>query len=681
FVDFFVKHGHQAFPSAPLIAENDASLLFTNAGMVPFKQVFISGGGNTKMAVSSQKCLRAGGKHNDLENVGYTNRHHTFFEMLGNFSFGDYFKDRAIELAWEFVTKELCLDRNRLWITTYHDDQEAFGIWKKITGFPDDRIIKIDTEDNFWSMGDTGPCGPCSEIFYDYGGRFTEIWNLVFMQYCKDVNGDIRPLPRKCIDTGMGLERITAVMQGVRDNYDTCLFKALIKKSQDVFGDSADGLAHRVIADHVRAAAFLIAEGLMPGSEGRGYVLRRIIRRAVRYAHRLDGSTAVHEVVSALVEEASDGYMGDAYPELIRAKDLITSTMQLEEEGFAYTLRKGLVLLEKEISNSVEQGVLCGDIVFKLYDTYGFPVDITIDIAKERGLKFDAQGFEQNMIAQKSRSRRHWVGSGADSLCTLWETLALQHKGTRFIGYEQSTTKAAVLSIVRGGRVVEYGSVGEEVEVVLDVSPFYAESGGQQGDRGKLVAVLRDGKRVEKGESVDVLDTRKVANVLYLHKCIIREGQLHVGDVVDASIDEERRRKLRANHSATHLLHHALRTLVDGSIQQRGSLVSAEKLRFDFSCASQLTKAQLDQVEDQVNRVIRANYPVFIDNCSLDEAIQRGAVGLFGEKYDHECVRVVHIGDSQELCCGTHVRYVGEIGVCKIISECGISAGVRRIEA
>ena len=698
FLNFFVKHGHKSFPAAPLIAEGDATLLFTNAGMVPFKQIFTSGSSDVKTAVSSQKCLRAGGKHNDLENVGYTNRHHTFFEMLGNFSFGDYFKDTAIELAWNFVTRELCLEKDRLWITVYSDDQEAFEIWKKVTGFPEHKIIKISTDDNFWSMGDVGPCGPCSEIFYDYGenvpgglpgteqsdgARFTEIWNLVFMQFFRDEKGTLQQLPRKCIDTGMGLERISAVVQGVCDNYDTDMFKAIIEKSQKTFGHPEHAVAHRVIADHIRAASFLIAEGLVPGNEGRNYVLRRIIRRAVRYAYQLNNNKfSIHDVVSVLTRKGSAGYMGDVYPEIVQAEQVIVSTLELEEKGFYDTLRRGTHILEKEISGLSQGDVLRGDIAFKLYDTFGFPLDITLDITKERHLLFDNSGFEECMLKQKKRSRKHWTGSGESTVSPLWGELLFRHNSTCFVGYENTRCASSVLAIVKNDQLVEHAVANDTVAVLLDISPFYGESGGQEGDKGTLTVVkecVGHGSEVEC--VVEVQGTKKVENRLHIHECFVKSGSIKVGDVVYAVVDEDRRSSLRANHSATHMLHNALRTLIGPKIQQKGSLVAEDKLRFDYSHSSPLTREQIMVIEQEINRQIVSNKPVFIDSCSYEHAVENGALALFGEKYDHNSVRVVIIGNSKELCCGTHVRCTGDIGAFKIISETGISTGVRRIEA
>ena len=698
FVDYFVKHGHKSFPSAPLIAEGDASLLFTNAGMVPFKQIFTSGDSDVATAVSSQKCLRAGGKHNDLENVGYTNRHHTFFEMLGNFSFGNYFKDTAIELAWNFVTQELCLSKDRLWITVYSEDQEAFNIWKKVTGFPDNRIIRISTDDNFWSMGDTGPCGPCSEIFYDYGenvpgglpgtdqgdgARFTEIWNLVFMQFFRDEEGTLSPLPRKCIDTGMGLERISAVVQGVCDNYDTDMFKAIIARSQQTFGNPGHPVAHRVIADHIRAASFLIAEGLGPGNEGRNYVLRRIIRRAVRYAYQLNNEKfSIRDVVPVLTRRGSAGYMGDVYPEIVRAEQAIMSTLEQEENGFYDTLRRGTALLEREISGLAPGDVLKGDVAFRLYDTFGFPLDITLDIAKEKQLLFDTEGFDKCMSQQKERSRKHWVGSGESAMSSLWCEILARHNSTCFVGYENIRCAASILAIVKDNKIVEQTSAGDVVSVLLDISPFYGESGGQEGDKG-TITVVRECLKYDNGEEsvIEVRNTKRLENRLNVHECFVRSGSVKVGDVVYAVVDENRRSSLRANHSATHMLHNVLRTLISSEVQQKGSLVAEDKLRFDYSHSSPLTSEQIMLIEQEINKQIVSNKPVFTDNCSYNSAVQQGAIALFGEKYDHDSVRVVSIGDSKELCCGTHVRCTGDIGAFKIISETGISTGVRRIEA
>ncbi|AHX09708.1 alanine--tRNA ligase [Ehrlichia chaffeensis] len=701
FIDFFAKNGHQVFPSSPLILKDDPSLLFTNAGMVQFKQMFTNpNNANVNTATSSQKCLRVGGKHNDLENVGYTNRHHTFFEMLGNFSFGSYFKEGAIEFAWNFVIKELSLSKDRLYFTVYHDDQEAFDLWKKISGVSDSRIIKITTSDNFWSMGNTGPCGPCSEIFYDYGdnvkgglpgtpeedgARFTEIWNLVFMQYDRKLDGELCVLPKKCIDTGMGLERIAAVMQGVHDNYDISLFKALIAASKEQSGNSTNELAHRVIADHVRSAAFLIAEGLTPGNEGRNYILRRIIRRAARYVYMLKYDDALmYKVFPTLIDEESCGYMADYYPELIHAKDLIMSILKIEEENFKDTLVRALPLLEKELMNLSSGDILSGDIVFKLYDTYGFPVDITLDIIKEKGVKFDEQGFYDNMNKQKERSKlNHSIKSDQQLKEEFWVDIKERCGSTKFVGYERYDTKATVLSIVCGGdKNVEIANVGDKVSILLDITPFYAESGGQKGDVGIFNVIVRQEKELFANDNIaEVIDTKKVLDTLYIHECIIKQGSLMVGDVIFAKIDCERRRNLCANHSATHLLHYVLKSEIDSSIMQKGSLVSDEKLRFDFSYGVALTKEQLTLIEDKMYSLISGNNPVISHVCDLKDAVAGGAVALFTEKYEEHGVRVVSIKDSKELCCGTHVKYTSEIGCFKIVSEASIACGIRRIEA
>ena len=701
FIDFFAKNDHQVFPSSPLIVTDDPSLLFTNAGMVQFKQMFIDpNNASIGTAVSSQKCLRVGGKHNDLENVGYTNRHHTFFEMLGNFSFGPYFKEGAIEFAWNFITKELSLNKNKLYFTVYHDDQEAFDLWKKVSGVSDSKIIKIKTNDNFWSMGSTGPCGPCSEIFYDYGdnikgglpgtleedgARFTEIWNLVFMQYDRKLDGELCVLPKKCIDTGMGLERITAVMQGVHDNYDISLFRDLIEVSKRQSGNNTNELAHRVIADHVRSAAFLIAEGLTPGNEGRDYILRRIIRRAARYVYMLkyDGAL-MYQIFPTLIDEKSCGYMADYYPELFRAKNLIVSILKIEEENFRDTLIRALPLLEKELMNLSSGDILSGDIAFKLYDTYGFPVDVTLDIIKEKGVKFDEQGFYDNMSKQKERSRlNHFIKSDQQLKGKFWTDVKQYCGDTKFVGYEYCNAKAKVLSIVHGNdKVTEVANVGDKVDILLDITPFYAESGGQKGDTGILNVIVRQEKELLDYSSVaEVIDTRKILDTLYVHECVIRKGSIMVGDIISAEVNYKRRKDLCANHSATHLLHYVLKSEIDNSIMQKGSLVSDDKLRFDFSYGMALTNEQLTLIEDKMYSLIRENSPVITDICDLKDAVAAGAVALFIEKYEEHGVRVVNIKNSKELCCGTHVKYTGEIGCFRIISEASVACGIRRIEA
>ncbi|QGR02232.1 alanine--tRNA ligase [Ehrlichia ruminantium] len=701
FIDFFVKNGHQVFPSSSLIVKDDPSLLFTNAGMVQFKQMFTSVDGKSiSTAVSSQKCLRVGGKHNDLENVGHTNRHHTFFEMLGNFSFGNYFKEHAIELAWNFVTKELALDKNRLYLTVYHDDKDAFSLWKKISGFSDDKIIKIKTNDNFWSMGNTGPCGPCSEIFYDYGesikgglpgtaeedgARFTEIWNLVFMEYNKTAEGELSVLPRKCIDTGMGLERIAAVMQGVHDNYDISLFKALITVSKKESGNNSSEIAHRVIADHVRSAAFLIAEGLTPGNEGRDYILRRIIRRAARYVYMLKYTgPLMYKIFPALIDEQSNAYMADYYPELFKARDMIISILRTEEENFKDTLIRALPLLEKELACLSTGDMLSGDIIFKLYDTYGFPVDITLDIIKERGVKFDEKGFYDNMEQQKTRSRLHHSIKSTEQLKEkVWEDIRQSFDNTKFVGYDNFKSQAKILVIViDNSRSIEIANVGDKVDLLMDVTPFYPESGGQQADIGLLSVMIRQGTSLLASNNIaEVVNTKNILDGLYVHECVVKSGCLVIGDIISAEINSRRRKDLCANHSATHLLHYILKLEVDSNIMQKGSLVSGDKLRFDFNHNMALTKEQIKLVEDRICDLIRQNHPVETNICDLQDAIEGGAMALFTEKYDSHGVRVVNIGNSKELCCGTHVKYTGEIGCFKIISEASIACGIRRIEA
>ncbi|WP_341816928.1 alanine--tRNA ligase [Wolbachia endosymbiont (group A) of Agelastica alni] len=682
FIKFFVSNDHKQVSSSPLIPEHDPTLMFTNAGMVQFKNIF-TGAQKTEMkrAVSSQKCLRAGGKHNDLENVGYTTRHHTFFEMLGNFSFGDYFKETAIEFAWKFITKELSLDKNRLSITVYHTDDEAYEIWRKISGFSSDKIIRIATDDNFWSMGSTGPCGPCSEIFYDHGSpnlqegdRIVEIWNLVFMEFNKDEEGNLHKLPKKCIDTGMGLERIAAVMQNVHDNYDIDLFSALISKSQEYCGNTENKVAHKIIADHLRAAAFLIAEGVLPGNEGRNYVLRRLIRRAARYIHLLGyNDSLLHRVFPALIDSTSSAYMGDIYPELIRAKSLIETTLKSEEENFKDTLMKGINLLEKFTTDLKSGDTLPGESAFKLYDTYGFPLDITLDILKERKINFDQKGFDDAMEEQKEKARAKWTGSGEKSVEQVWFDLIDKFGKTKFVGYEfNEVSDAKILAIVSSkNEVIDSAKEGEKITIILDKTPFYGESGGQVGDTGNLIKSDR---------SIIIVENTNKANELYLHRCIVRSGSVHKGDTVTASIDREKRQTLRRNHSATHLLHFTLRKILGDHVTQKGSLVAPDKLRFDFSHNTQVTQDQLFLVEDMVNSLIRENLSTSTKIQSMNQAIDEGAMALFGEKYGNQ-VRVVKIGDSRELCGGTHVEHTGEIGLFKIVTESSVAFGVRRIEA
>ncbi|WP_264730974.1 alanine--tRNA ligase [Wolbachia endosymbiont (group A) of Sphaerophoria taeniata] len=709
FIKFFLSNDHEQVSSSPLIPEHDPTLMFTNAGMVQFKNIF-TGAQKTEMkrAVSSQKCLRAGGKHNDLENVGYTTRHHTFFEMLGNFGFGDYFKETAIEFAWKFITKELSLDKNRLSITIYHTDDEAYEIWRKISGFSSDKIIRITTDDNFWSMGSTGPCGPCSEIFYDHGSpnlqdddRIVEIWNLVFMEFNKDEEGNLHKLPKKCIDTGMGLERIATVMQNVHDNYDIDLFSALINKSQEYCGRTENKIAHKIVADHLRAAAFLIAEGVLPGNEGRNYILRRLIRRAARYIHLLGyNDSLLHRIFPALIDSTSSAYMGDVYPELVRAKSLIETTLKSEEENFKDTLMKGINLLEKFTTDLKSGDTLPGESAFKLYDTYGFPLDITLDVLKEKKINFDQKGFDDAMGEQKERARAKWAGSGEKSVEQVWFDLINKFGKTKFVGYDfNEVSDAKILAIVSSkNEVIDSAKEGEKITIILDKTPFYGESGGQVGDTGSFIvpSVIqvadtgiqkeentwsRAGMKTDRiaGSMVIVENTNKI-NDLCLHRCIVKFGSICKGDVVTASIDKERRQTLRRNHSATHLLHFALRKILGDHVTQKGSLVAPDRLRFDFSHNTQVTQDQLFWVEDMVNSLIRENLSASTKIQSMNQAIEEGAMALFGEKYGDQ-VRVVNIGDSKELCGGTHVEHTGEIGLFKIVTESSVAFGVRRIEA
>jgi alanyl-tRNA synthetase len=693
FLDFFEANGHARVQSAPLVPHNDPTLMFVNAGMVPFKNVFT--GLETRpysQATSSQKCVRAGGKHNDLDNVGYTARHHTFFEMLGNFSFGDYFKDRAIELSWNLLTKEWGLSPDRLTATVYHTDDEAFDLWKKISGLPESRIIRIPTKDNFWSMGDDGPCGPCSEIFYDHGehipggppgspdedgDRFVEIWNLVFMQYEQAAGEIVSELPSKSIDTGMGLERIAAVLQGVTDNYDTDTFKALIAASEALTHTNAEGpnkASHRVIADHLRASGFLVADGVLPANEGRGYVLRRIMRRAMRHAHLLGAKEPLMwRLVPALVAE-----MGAAYPELVRAQPLIEATLQQEEVRFRHTLSTGLKLLDEATAELAEGGTLAGETAFKLYDTYGFPYDLTEDALRPRGIAVDREGFDAAMAEQKSKARAAWKGSGAKASDELWFDLAEEFGSTEFTGYSGDEGEGAVLAIVKDGARVERAEVGETVQILLNQTPFYGESGGQTGDTGKLSTL--------KGFQGDVEDTTKPLGKLHVLLTKVTAGELSVGDTVQQKVDTERRNRIRANHSATHLLHAALRHRLGTHVTQKGSLVAADHFRFDFSHPKAMTREDIEAVEADVNAQIRGNEAVTTRLMTPDEAISAGAMALFGEKYGDE-VRVLSMGRagegdySVELCGGTHVQALGDIQLLKIVSESAVSSGVRRIEA
>jgi alanyl-tRNA synthetase len=693
FLDYFGGAGHQVVPSAPLVPQNDPTLMFVNAGMVPFKNVFTGLESRPYLtAASSQKCVRAGGKHNDLDNVGYTARHHTFFEMLGNFSFGDYFKEQAITHAWTLLTREWGLPADRLTATVYHTDDEAFDLWRKIAGLPESRIIRIPTKDNFWAMGDSGPCGPCSEIFYDHGDhipggppgspdedgdRFVEIWNLVFMQYEQEDNQIVRDLPRPSIDTGMGLERIAAVLQGVHENYDTDTFRALIAASSELTRTDALGerkASHRVIADHLRASGFLISDGVLPANEGRGYVLRRIMRRAMRHAHILGAAEPLmHRLVPALVAE-----MGVAYPELIRAQPLIEETLKLEETRFRQTLANGLRLLD-EATGAMNQGdVLPGQVAFKLYDTFGFPYDLTEDALRAQGLGVDRSGFDAAMAEQKAAARAAWKGSGSKASEDVWFDIAEEHGSTEFIGYAGHEGEGQVIAIVKDGARVDRAAAGDEVVILTNQTPFYGESGGQQGDTGKISS--------DKGLAAEVRDTSKPLGRLHAHHARIASGEIAVGDAVHLAVDTERRGRVRANHSATHLLHAALRHRLGTHVTQKGSLVGPEHFRFDFSHPKALTREDIAAVEAEVNRHIRENDAVTTRLMSADEAIAAGAMALFGEKYGDE-VRVLSMGRgsdasySVELCGGTHVNALGDIQLFKILSESAVASGVRRIEA
>ena len=693
FLDYFGAAGHKVVPSAPLVPQNDPTLMFVNAGMVPFKNVFT--GLETRpysTAASSQKCVRAGGKHNDLDNVGYTARHHTFFEMLGNFSFGDYFKARAIELAWGLLTREWGLSPDRLTVTVYHTDDEAFDLWRRISGLPESRIIRIATSDNFWSMGDTGPCGPCSEIFFDHGehipggppgspdedgDRFVEIWNLVFMQY-EQVDAATRlDLPKPSIDTGMGLERIAAVLQGVHDNYDTDTFKALIAASGELSGTPTTGptqASHRIIADHLRASGFLIADGVLPAGEGRGYVLRRIMRRAMRHAQLLGVTEPLmHRLVPALV-----GAMGAPYPELVRAQPLIEETLRLEETRFRATLANGLKLLDEATAALGPGDVLPGAVAFKLYDTYGFPYDLTEDALRGPGITVDRAGFDAAMAEQKRAARAAWAGSGQAASEQVWFDLAEAHGATEFVGYSTDTAQGQVVALVRDGAPVASAAAGDTVAVLTNQTPFYAEAGGQMGDAGTIEGGA--------GFAATVTDTSKPLGKLHVHRARIESGSVAVGDSVTLRVDAERRSRIRANHSATHLLHAALRHQLGGHVTQKGSLVAPDRLRFDFSHAKALTPAEIAAVEAEVNAQIRGNAAVGTRLMTPDAAIAAGAMALFGEKYGDE-VRVLSMGRrgeddySVELCGGTHVSALGDIALFKIIAEGAVAAGVRRIEA
>ncbi|MBB2755382.1 UNVERIFIED_ORG: alanyl-tRNA synthetase [Rhizobium aethiopicum] len=695
FLDYFKKNGHEIVSSSPLVPRNDPTLMFTNAGMVQFKNVFT---GLEKRpystATTSQKCVRAGGKHNDLDNVGYTARHLTFFEMLGNFSFGDYFKENAIELAWKLVTEGFDLPKHRLLVTVYSEDEEAATLWKKIAGFSDDKIIRIPTSDNFWQMGDTGPCGPCSEIFIDQGenvwggppgspeedgDRFLEFWNLVFMQFEQTEPGVRNPLPRPSIDTGMGLERMAAVLQGVQSVFDTDLFRTLIGTIEETMGVKAEGSAsHRVIADHLRSSAFLIADGVLPSNEGRGYVLRRIMRRAMRHAQLLGAKEPLmYKLLPTLVQE-----MGRAYPELVRAEALISETLKLEEGRFRKTLERGLSLLSDATTDLDKGDMLDGETAFKLYDTYGFPLDLTQDALRAREIGVDISGFTDAMQRQKAEARSHWAGSGEKATETIWFELRERHGATEFLGYDTETAEGVVQTIVKDGAVSEEAKAGDKVQIVVNQTPFYGESGGQMGDTG---VISSDHGKIE------ISDTQKRGEGLFVHSGTVVEGAFKTGDAVVLTVDHARRSRLRANHSATHLLHEALREVLGTHVAQKGSLVAPERLRFDVSHPKPMSAEELKIVEDMANEIVLQNSHVTTRLMSVDDAIEEGAMALFGEKYGDE-VRVVSMGTglhgaksnkpySVELCGGTHVSATGQIGLIRVLGESAVGAGVRRIEA
>ena len=693
FLEYFRGHGHEVVASSPLVPHNDPTLMFTNAGMVQFKNVFT--GAETRdyqRAVTSQKCVRAGGKHNDLDNVGYTARHHTFFEMLGNFSFGDYFKERAIELAWNLVTREFGLAADRLLVTVFAEDDDAFDLWGKVAGLPDDKIIRIPTSANFWAMGDTGPCGPCSEIFYDHGpeiaggppgsagedgDRFVEIWNLVFMQF-EQVTPDERiELPKPSIDTGMGLERVAAILQGEHDNYETDLFRNLIAASVEFSAMPATGehkASHRVVADHLRASAFLIADGVTPSNEGRGYVLRRIMRRAMRYAHQMGcAEPLMWRLVPTLV-----GEMGQAFPELARAEALIGETLKLEETRFKQTLARGLKLLGEATSKLGAGETLPGEVAFQLYDTYGFPLDLTQDALRREGRDVDTDGFDSAMERQRAEARKAWAGSGDATTDRVWFEIRENAGASEFLGYEMESAEGVVRAIVKDGAHVTEAEAGAEAALVVNQTPFYGESGGQMGDSG--VITTADGARFV------VSDTQKRADDVIVHMGHVESGAVRVGDALTLAVDAPRRAALRANHSATHLLHAALRNHLGGHVTQKGSLVAPDRLRFDISHPKAMSAEERDAVEAEVNERIRENSPVVIRLMTPEEAVENGALALFGEKYGDE-VRVVSMGQdgdgpySVELCGGTHVRRAGDVGMFSIVSEAAVAAGVRRIEA
>jgi len=697
FLNFFAKNGHEVVESSPLVPRNDPTLMFTNAGMVQFKNVF-TGQENRpyKRAATSQKCVRAGGKHNDLDNVGYTARHHTFFEMLGNFSFGDYFKENAIDYAWTLVTRDFALPKDRLIVTVYHEDDEAFDLWKRVAGLPESRIIRIPTSDNFWAMGDTGPCGPCSEIFFDHGpkiwggppgsaeadgDRFIEIWNLVFMQFEQLPGGERVRLPKPSIDTGMGLERISAVLQGTHDNYETDLMRSIIGTIAELVSVDSEGpqkASHRVIADHLRASAFLVADGVLPSNEGRGYVLRRIMRRAMRHAQLLGArDPLMHRLVPILVRE-----MGQAYPDLRRAEPLISETLKLEENRFRKTLERGLSLLDEETRAFTQGATLKGETAFRLYDTYGFPLDLTQDALRSRGISVDVDGFNAAMAKQKADARAAWAGSGEAATETVWFGIRERTGASEFLGYDTESAEGVVTALVRDGQEVSELKAGETGAVVLNQTPFYGESGGQVGDCGSMIG---------EGIELQVTDTQKRLGDILAHSVKVGQGTVRLGTALNLVVDSARRSAIRGNHSATHLLHEALRHVLGDHVAQKGSLVSPDRLRFDISHPKPVTDSEMVEVEELANRMVLQNAPVVTRLMGVDDAIASGARALFGEKYGDE-VRVVSMGRydsgdaagkaySVELCGGTHVRRTGDIGLISIVAEGAVSAGVRRIEA
>jgi alanyl-tRNA synthetase len=692
FIDYFSQQGHKVVPSSSLVPKNDPSLLFTNAGMVQFKGVFLGEDARDyKRAVTSQKCVRAGGKHNDLENVGHTARHHTFFEMLGNFSFGDYFKKEALEYSWEFLTRKVNLPADKLWVTVYKDDDEAFELWRTLIGVPADRIVRLGEKDNFWSMGDTGPCGPCSEILIDQGpemscgkpgcavgcdcDRYLEIWNLVFMQYNRDETGKLTPLPRPSIDTGMGLERLSAVVQKVRSNFETDLFQSIIKDIATLAGvpyhkDDQSDISYQVIADHLRAMTFLISDGVLPSNEGRGYVLRRILRRASRYAKLIGiNKPILNKLTGVVVDE-----MREAYPELVDSRDHVAKVVLLEEERFATTLDSGLAILNETVSKLKAAGkvMIPGDVLFRLYDTFGFPLDLVADMARDMHFELDEDGYRRAMQEQREKARAAWAGSGEEKVKPIYKEVSAGIKKPLFVGYSMLEGTAEILAIIRGDKNITEAHDGDEVEIILDQTPFYAESGGQLGDKGELLG---------EASKFDVKDTTKPVQDLIVHKGKIRKGTFKIGDAVLAKVETDNRADIVRHHTVTHILHATLRSVLGEHVKQAGSLVSPERLRFDFTHYTALTEREKERIDELVNERILENHPVDTAVMDIDQAIAAGAMALFDEKYG-DTVRVVTVKDvSKELCGGTHTRASGDIGMFKIISETGIAAGVRRIEA